>query len=305
MRKIFTLIFVSVFAVSAVLAETVTVRLYGQIGENTNNYGPDFDNGILGTMECELVLNEDGSYTMPSFLGVNKAVLDFYIDKTVSPAGMEPARYAFVVKFAEVPAAPVYVDGVLNYPSIDEIPTIDDYSSIIVAANSFGTQFNYRIVNIDDDFNIDLYGNPEIRVVTDDDRRKSAVFTGEDSDYILLSPYYWCLNSSNDNTGMSAIVKRSYFSVNGDRYTVTLQGSCASYFYKDGDEWPKESTGQEFKHYLVFDLPVNAGIDNVIVDNAGNAPVEYYNLQGIRVGNPVKGRLYIKRQGAVATRIVY
>ena len=35
------------------------------------------------------------------------------------------------------------------------------------------------------------------------------------------------------------------------------------------------------------------------------APVEYYNLQGIRVANPVPGQIYIRRQGATATKIRY
>lgn len=46
---------------------------------------------------------------------------------------------------------------------------------------------------------------------------------------------------------------------------------------------------------------VESGIQNITVD--ANAPVEYYNLQGIRVENPSKG-LYIKRQGNTATKVV-
>ncbi|MDE5607517.1 MAG: hypothetical protein K2I64_01135 [Muribaculaceae bacterium] len=40
----------------------------------------------------------------------------------------------------------------------------------------------------------------------------------------------------------------------------------------------------------------NAGIDSVVVDENANAPVEYYNLQGVRVQNPANG-LYIVKQG--------
>ena len=43
------------------------------------------------------------------------------------------------------------------------------------------------------------------------------------------------------------------------------------------------------------------GIDGVIVDE--NAPVEYYNLQGVRVANPENG-LYIRRQGNKATKVL-
>lgn len=47
----------------------------------------------------------------------------------------------------------------------------------------------------------------------------------------------------------------------------------------------------------------NAGIDEVEADT--NAPAEYFNLQGIRVANPTKGNIYIKRQGSKVTKIAY
>lgn len=47
--------------------------------------------------------------------------------------------------------------------------------------------------------------------------------------------------------------------------------------------------------------PSTTGIDDVTVDE--NAPVEYYNLQGVRVENPANG-LYIRRQGNKATKVL-
>ncbi len=47
-----------------------------------------------------------------------------------------------------------------------------------------------------------------------------------------------------------------------------------------------------------------AGIEDVTADGC-DAPAVYYNLQGIRVDNPVRGRMYIRRQGATATRVIY
>ena len=48
-----------------------------------------------------------------------------------------------------------------------------------------------------------------------------------------------------------------------------------------------------------------AGVDDVIADDTidENAPVEYYNLQGVRVENPTNG-LYIKVQGTKATKVI-
>ena len=45
------------------------------------------------------------------------------------------------------------------------------------------------------------------------------------------------------------------------------------------------------------------GINNVIADADENAPVEYYNLQGVKVEKPENG-IFIKKQGAKATKIV-
>ena len=45
----------------------------------------------------------------------------------------------------------------------------------------------------------------------------------------------------------------------------------------------------------------SSAISNVAVDE--NAPVEYYNLQGVRVENPANG-LYIKRQGSSVSKVI-
>lgn len=45
-----------------------------------------------------------------------------------------------------------------------------------------------------------------------------------------------------------------------------------------------------------------SGVDDIVSDDA-NAPVEYYNLQGVRVANPESG-LYIRVQGKKATKVL-
>lgn len=46
------------------------------------------------------------------------------------------------------------------------------------------------------------------------------------------------------------------------------------------------------------------GVENITIDDA-NAPAEFFNLQGQRVAAPVKGNLYIKRQGTVTSKVVF
>lgn len=47
---------------------------------------------------------------------------------------------------------------------------------------------------------------------------------------------------------------------------------------------------------------VNTGINNIVTEDV-NAPVEYFNLQGVRVANPDSG-LYIRRQGNKVTKVL-
>lgn len=45
------------------------------------------------------------------------------------------------------------------------------------------------------------------------------------------------------------------------------------------------------------------GIGNIEADFDFNAPIEYYNLQGLRINNPAKGQIVIMRQGTRARKI--
>ncbi len=55
-------------------------------------------------------------------------------------------------------------------------------------------------------------------------------------------------------------------------------------------------------------LPENfgdsVGVEGIVVEDA-NAPAEFFNLQGQRVAEPVKGNLYIKRQGVATSKVVF
>ncbi len=63
---------------------------------------------------------------------------------------------------------------------------------------------------------------------------------------------------------------------------------------------PGESTYFIDKFHVYLDTP--SGINDITVDNNENAPVEYYNLQGVRVENPANG-LYIRYQGTKASKV--
>lgn len=62
-------------------------------------------------------------------------------------------------------------------------------------------------------------------------------------------------------------------------------------------------TGNGFAYYLFAEpgYQGDSGVEGIVADN--NAPVEYFNLQGVRVANPENG-VYIRRQGANVTKVV-
>lgn len=63
------------------------------------------------------------------------------------------------------------------------------------------------------------------------------------------------------------------------------------------------SSGNQTIHFTVeFKSDSSTGINGMEVDNA---TPEYFNLQGIRVATPEAGRLYIKRQGGKASKVIF
>lgn len=46
-----------------------------------------------------------------------------------------------------------------------------------------------------------------------------------------------------------------------------------------------------------------AGVESITADDNANAPVEYFNLQGVRIENPANG-IFIRRQGSAVSKVI-
>ncbi len=101
-------------------------------------------------------------------------------------------------------------------------------------------------------------------------------------------------------------------SINGTNqkvYNLTLM--IGGDFYKwdaATSAWGEKEKYPEF-FKLEKDIPFvsddQSGIDSIVTDSADeNAPVEYYNLQGIRLSEPAAGQIVIRRQGSKVSKIV-
>lgn len=55
--------------------------------------------------------------------------------------------------------------------------------------------------------------------------------------------------------------------------------------------------------YITFNVKQESGMPGIVVDSDADAPVEYYNLQGVRVEEPHNG-VFIRRQGSKAEKVI-
>ena len=78
---------------------------------------------------------------------------------------------------------------------------------------------------------------------------------------------------------------------------VTIPQGFNGTVVKSHDNWADRPSAT-----AVFVGDTQTGVDGVIGDD-NDAPVEYYNLQGIRVDNPAPGNVYIRRQGTSTTKV--
>ncbi|MDE6409147.1 MAG: hypothetical protein K2K81_02735, partial [Muribaculaceae bacterium] len=79
-------------------------------------------------------------------------------------------------------------------------------------------------------------------------------------------------------------------------------GDCLNMMANTG--WSDDS-GEliEMTSKVILPDALLSGVNDVLVDNT-NAPVKYYNLQGMEVANPEAGQLVIKKQGSKSTKLI-
>ena len=91
-------------------------------------------------------------------------------------------------------------------------------------------------------------------------------------------------------------------------YAVETDGALneCNVIFSDGSG---NQTGDNVKirNYGIYnqngDTGITSGVAKVGVDDA-NAPVEYYNLQGIRISRPISSGTYIVRKGNKASKVI-
>lgn len=125
-------------------------------------------------------------------------------------------------------------------------------------------------------------------------------FVDKDENYVNFT-----LESEDGTTQIP--VYSPYFYGDGESYaTPTVENdvrtiTCNLNFTGDADE---DATEYADYYYIIFNItdPTFASTTNVDASQSA-LPVEYFNLQGIRVSNPDNG-IYIRRQGSNTTKVM-
>ena len=98
----------------------------------------------------------------------------------------------------------------------------------------------------------------------------------------------------------------------GTEVAIKFQGvstaNTGGYYKWQNSDWSK--VGQPGGASVEFTVPyIKKGGDGPtaiedVLDNDSNAPVEYYNLQGVRINEPAAGQVVIRRQGSKVSKVV-
>ena len=105
-------------------------------------------------------------------------------------------------------------------------------------------------------------------------------------DVINLFDIYRLDLSYFDDNSRTAYIYNACFGVTGEMGAL----------YTWGDDVPMEG-------YVILPEGYDSGVESILGDDS-NAPVEYYNLQGVRLAQPEKGQLVIVRKGSKAAKVI-
>lgn len=169
----------------------------------------------------------------------------------------------------------------------------------LVTTGLFGVGFGYPVTfTLNQETNTAVADNQVVVKMGDG--------TGASHDFMFYNLIF-----NEDSTGVSVGEPVETFEI------IPQEGAegIMTYIYKDftvvctpynGQMAPLVDGGIIYGFQILYDGDIfdPTGIHDVQLDKNTNAPVEYYNLQGIRVSEPTKGGIYIRRQGNVSTKIM-
>lgn len=67
---------------------------------------------------------------------------------------------------------------------------------------------------------------------------------------------------------------------------------------------PTDKNALDWKNFEIIYDDLSSGVNEIHSDDL-ESPAVYYNLQGLRVDNPIQGNLYIMKQGRITSKVIY
>ncbi len=314
MKKIFTLFFAAAASVSA-LADTTVVSVYGEkeftkedqealgiLPDPKGTYNAASCRPFCPTDEyfgkCETTYTYDAvnkRYNLTNFLGIEKGNFSIDVDESVT------FPYCAEYQFAER-----YKVGVYTQYGGDNSPALDKRSSIAYVYPTGYVDNPPGVLSFY--FDPDLMPSNSLRSGffrsepdCSDDIYEINPLKGAAEEWLFYQPRISCGGS--DKRGDWFKTMRTYANIEGDKYKICMFIDNYGYRKRDaGSSIWNEFIGESGTHYFIFELPMpSAGVEGISADE--NAPVEYFNLQGMKVENPSAG-LYIRRQGSKVEKVV-
>lgn len=260
-------------------------------------------NGSYVQVPMQFVYN-DGKFELKKNLKIQfqgeSAPTDFVVDNLligmVSQNGIAP----FAELTSDFSFAPS--NGVMNYTMTTSAQAVKRQSPINAELSS-NTLTITGFATLGD---VPMAIDATAKTLTADNVSMGNFNIGSSTNPVMVECKLSASNANGDNlAGAGSYKLVSTYAVADGKTTITVPDWNIFFTYSGQESsylWPMSATTID----LEFDLDAAvAGVKDIISGEAvdTNAPVEYYNLQGVRVAEPAAG-LYIKRQGKNVTKVV-
>lgn len=261
----------------------------------------------IGSMTGNISYDEATKhYTIKDFLGIKKANLTFYIDENGTPESPVDLGYGTTNPMKNnvegFENEDDYMVRIVMPDASEQQGDLADWTNIIIPVVNSWNEKDHKTFTFK--FSEESFNQKDIKP-----EFATGIFKGEENDYMLLNP------SFGGHWGDAAQIRQSsmkkcHAAKIDNKWTVRIYCNGTSVNQKasaDAEwEWNRE-TYRLSSPLIMFTIPTDlgAGVEGIEIENGidENAPVEYYNLQGIKVENPAAG-LYIKRQGNKVEKVI-
>ena len=278
-------------------------------GEEGKDCGADGTTNIM--WEFSWTLNT-GTYCLTETGGTGRMAGLGYEEATIEP---EPAQgETFNVEGSGASTYGKTFDSVTTPFEFDKATKVATFTNFLGSNASFSIKFEITDPNRDPDAIDSTFNSVAASGLGEGDTNGAHSIDGFTSPIVLNQDNvpFGKLENVSFWTGYNSQMKVETAEING-----TIVKVYNLTFMFGGDYYPWDaaaSTWGEKAQYpdfikLVKNIPANAGdesgIEDIVTDNVDeNAPVEYFNLQGIRLSEPAAGQIVIRRQGSKVSKIL-